>query len=200
MVESSSERGRQVRRKLTTAAAELISERGWGAVSTRMVAERAGVAPGLVHYHFASVHSLLTEAAVGAMRALIDQVGPLLDGAKTPGDALDLLLSSLDAYSGTDPTSRLFVETYLAATRDEGIRAQVASVLMEFRAQLSGWLGEHGVVDAERTTAVLAAAVDGMLLHRLLDPELTAATVRPVLRRMLLVEGDGCGRSTGNGD
>src|SRR5215218_10063879 len=70
MAETAADRGREVRRRLVQAARELVPERGWAAVSTRTVAERAGVAPGLVHYHFASLQALLAEAAVGAMRDL----------------------------------------------------------------------------------------------------------------------------------
>jgi len=57
-----------VRQRLLDTAAELIAERGWTAVSKRLVAERAGVAAGLVHYHFTSVQALLSAAAVGVMR------------------------------------------------------------------------------------------------------------------------------------
>jgi AcrR family transcriptional regulator len=42
-----------VKEALLQAAAELIAEVGWGRVSSRMVAERAGVNNALVHYHFA---------------------------------------------------------------------------------------------------------------------------------------------------
>lgn len=55
MTPTAADRGREVRRKLLTAAVELIPERGWNAVSTRLLAERAGVAAGLVHYHFPSL-------------------------------------------------------------------------------------------------------------------------------------------------
>jgi len=50
------------------AAAELIAERGWGAVTTRMVAERAGLRPGLVHYHFDSVTDLLIDSSLRRRR------------------------------------------------------------------------------------------------------------------------------------
>ena len=43
------ERGRDVRAHLLAAARELIGEVGWTGVSTRVVAERAGVRPGMVH-------------------------------------------------------------------------------------------------------------------------------------------------------
>jgi len=52
---TSAERGQAVRRRLLDAAAELIPELGWSGVSTRVLAERAAVTPGMVHYHFASL-------------------------------------------------------------------------------------------------------------------------------------------------
>ncbi len=56
------DRGRDVRLQLLSTAAELIGELGWNAVSTRILAERAGVTPGLVHYHFPSLQALLRDA------------------------------------------------------------------------------------------------------------------------------------------
>jgi AcrR family transcriptional regulator len=185
MVATAADRGRAVRERLLVAAAELIAERGWTAVSTRTVAERAGVAPGLVHYHFASVQALLSEAAVGVMRQAAAMVGPTLAGAQTPAVAVTLLVASLDEYTGNDPLSVLFVETYLAATRDPGLRDAVAGVIAEFRAQLAGWLGERGVPAPEATAAVLGAAVDGLVMQRALDPTVTAETIVPVLTRLL---------------
>jgi AcrR family transcriptional regulator len=170
---------------LLRAAAELISERGWAAVSTRLVAERAEVTAGLVHYHFASVRVLLTEAAVGVMRQAATSLQPALALARTPADAVALLVTSLDEFTGTDPVSLLFIETYLAATRDEQVRDAVAGVVAEFRVYLAGWLGERGVADPGTTAAVLASAIDGLVMQRVLDPTLTARAVTPVLTRML---------------
>lgn len=184
-VPTAAERGRKVRQRLVRTAAELIAERGWTAVSTRVLAERAGVAPGLVHYHFASLQALLAEAAVSEMRGLIDGLGLLLERARTPDDALDLMLGSLDHYTGHDPTSLLFTETYLAATRDAGLRQAVGTLVTDFCRQLARWLGERGVATPEDTATVLAAAIDGVMLHRALNPGLTAVTVAPVLRRIL---------------
>lgn len=175
----------EARERLLAAATELIAERGWTGVSTRLLAERAGVGAGVVHYHFPSVQALLSEAALGAMRRALAEFGPVLEQAHTADDVLDLLLASLDRYTGRDPLSLLFVETYLASTRDRRLRRAVARVVTEFRRQVARWLHEHGADRPEQTAAVLAAAVDGVLLHRPLSPDLTAAYVAPVLRRML---------------
>ncbi|MGH3929559.1 MAG: TetR/AcrR family transcriptional regulator [Pseudonocardiaceae bacterium] len=184
-VPTAAERGREVRQRLVRTAGELIAERGWTAVSTRVLAQRAGVAPGLVHYHFASLQALLTEAALSVLRDLADSLGQLLASVQTPDDALDLILRSLDSYDWQDPTSLLFSETYLAATRDEGLRQAVGALIADFCQQLAQWLGEHGVAAPQDTAAVLAAALDGVMLHRALNPGLTSVTVAPVLRRIL---------------
>ncbi|MQA27807.1 MAG: TetR family transcriptional regulator [Micromonosporaceae bacterium] len=182
---TAADRGREVRQRLLKAATELIAERGWTAVSTRMLAERASVAPGLVHYHFTSVQALLGEAAIGVIAGLVEELGPVLDHARTPEDVLELMLSALEDYSGHDPVSLLVVETYLAATRDDDLGRRLGGVVADFRERLSRSLREHGVASPEETAAVLAAAVDGVLLHHALTPGLTATTVVPVLRRVL---------------
>lgn len=183
---TSSERGQEVRRRLLDAAATLIPERGWAAVSTRAVADRAGLAAGLVHYHFTSVQALLSQAAIAAMRRAATEAGPLLAEARDPAELADALVGWLDSYTGTDPVSVLFVETYLAAIRDPQLRAGVAEVITRFRADLSARLTGFGVADPEGTAAVLGAAVDGLVLQRALDPTLTAAMVRPVIHRTLV--------------
>jgi AcrR family transcriptional regulator len=185
MATTAVERGREARQRLLRAATELITERGWTAVTTRLLAERAGVATGVVHYHFPSVQALLVEAALGVVRGLVNAIGPELADSRDADQTLTLLLGSLDDYNGTDPVSLLFVETYLAATRDETLRQALGEILAEFRRQLAEQLSVHAVPDPEATAAVLAAAIDGVLLHRALRPGPARADVTAVLRRLV---------------
>ncbi len=182
---TAADRGREVRRRLLAAAVELIPEVGWSSVSTRLLAERAGVAPGLVHYHFESLPALLREAAVGVLREVLAATEPELTATTTVDAGLDLMLASLDAYTGTDPTSLLFIETYLAAIRDETLRVELTALLERFRGAVAGWLAEHGRGEPQHTAAVLTAAIDGVMLHRGLNPDLTFRQVSPVLRRIV---------------
>ncbi|MGY2067830.1 TetR/AcrR family transcriptional regulator [Blastococcus sp. SYSU DS0619] len=190
---SPNEPGADVRLRLLQAAAELVPELGWNGVSTRTVARRAGVAPGLVHYHFASVQALLSQAALRVMRQVLSSLPPALSAAGSGDDALAGMLAALDDHDGTDPTSLLFVEAYLAATRDGDLRAELRRLLDEFRGALTTWLDARGTEAPADTAAVLTAAVDGILLHRALDPGLTSTAVTPVLRRLL----DGSNPRTG---
>jgi AcrR family transcriptional regulator len=173
--------GQEVRQRLLAAAAELIPERGWTAVSTRILAERAGVTPSVVHYHFSSVQEVLAEAAIGTMRQVVAAAD--FSAASTPAAAVDAMMAAVEQYDGTDPTSLLFIETYLAATRDERLRAQITTVVTEFRARVADWLAIHQVPDPAATAAVLAATIDGLLLHRALEPDAPAVTT--VLRRLV---------------
>ncbi|MFD0773358.1 TetR/AcrR family transcriptional regulator [Streptomonospora algeriensis] len=193
---TTAQRGREVRRRLLDVACELIAEHGWTAVSTRMLADRAGVTPGLVHYHFSSVQALLNEAAIGAMRDYLAQTPELFQQAATAQQGLDILLGELDRHTGLDPLSLLFTETYLASTRDDALRGEIAVLLAEFRHQVSTWLDGHGVAAPETAAAVLAAAVDGVLLHRALNPGLRGSDIAPVLGRILTSAG---GADTGDG-
>jgi AcrR family transcriptional regulator len=177
--------GEAVRRRLLAAAIELIPERGWAAVSTRVLAERAGVTPSVVHYHFASVQALLTEAVLGAMRAVAGEFEPHLATAGTPEQLVDAMVAAVQPYTGVDPMSLLFVEAYLAATRDDNLRAGIAEVLADLRGALGRRLRRLGVSDPEGVAAVFAAAIDGLILHRAVDPDAAPAEVAGVLRRLV---------------
>ncbi|WP_207921429.1 TetR/AcrR family transcriptional regulator [Micromonospora sp. KC721] len=182
---TAAQRGQEVRQRLLRAATELIVERGWTAVTTRVLAQRAGVAPGLVHYHFTSVQALLVEAVVAAARSVTARTGPLLADAPSADEALTALLGMFGTTSGTDPTSVLFVEAYLAATRDERLRQALGEMIEQFRRQLADHLAAHAVPDPHATAAVLAAAIDGVLLHRALAAGPSGDALAAVLRRLL---------------
>jgi AcrR family transcriptional regulator len=183
MVSPAAERGHAVRERLLNAAAELIPERGWTAVSTRILAERAGVTPSVVHYHFTSLQSLLNQAATSQMRELLAGLNELLEGSRSPADAIETMLVSVEEYTGADATSLLFIEAYLASTRDGELRGRIAELVAEFGQTFGRWLDQHGVPAPFETAAVLAAALDGVLLHRGLG--LKTGDSSAVLRRLV---------------
>ncbi|RCW41031.1 TetR family transcriptional regulator [Halopolyspora algeriensis] len=185
MTSPAAERGREVRQRLLATAVELIPERGWAAVSTRSLAERAGVTPSVVHYHFPSLSALLNEAVVDSMRQVLAEVEDVLDTARSPAQAIESILASAGQYTGEDPASLLFIEAYLAATRDERLREEIGGMITGFRQRFGRRLGEHGVSAPEETAEVLLAAVDGLILHRGLGAGPDLGPVTAVLRRLV---------------
>jgi AcrR family transcriptional regulator len=183
---TAAERGRGARQRLLGAAVELIPELGWNAVSTRILAQRAGLGPALVHYHFESLQALLREATLASMRESLQPIDMVFEQADTLESGLDMLLGALDGYTGDDPASLLFVEAYLASLRDPRLAHELASLLVDFRRRFALWLAARNQAAPEATAAVLAAALDGVLLHRALGPDLAASSVRQVLGRLLV--------------
>lgn len=172
------------RERLLSAAAELIGEVGWNAVTTRMVADRAGVASGVVHYHFSSVSDLLVEASTRVAAALLAETAAQL---RARAD-LDVLLGQLATYDGRDPASLLMAEMYLAATRLPDLRERIRDMIVGFRAEVAEWLRQLGHTGDPAAAAVLiTAAIDGLILHRGIDPELDLGPLAVLLRT--IVEG-----------
>lgn len=68
--------GRSTRDRIVAATASLIAEVGWGAVTSRTVAARAGVKPGLIHYYFGSMDDLRRVTVAGRIFTFFqDRIG-----------------------------------------------------------------------------------------------------------------------------
>lgn len=182
--QTNAERGREARARLLTAATELIAELGWGGVSTRVLAERAGVRNGLVHYHFESLQALLRRATLDAMTGVLDGTAALLTDATSPADGVEAMLAELDRYDGSDPASLLFIEGYLAATRDAELRAGMSELLTTFRTALTASFASAGHRYPDAAARVVMAVFDGFILHKGLDPDLSGARIAPLLRAL----------------
>lgn len=179
---SSTERGRSVRAKLRSAATELISEIGWNAVTTRRLADRAGVRSGLVHYHFDSLQDLLRKAALAEFESLVDAV--LDDGANIKGGPAALLILP-DEFDASDANSVLMIETYLAAARDPLLKEQLAQRVDHFRRMLISALARAGNPNPEAAALVTLAALDGLTLQKGLDDELDIEGAIALLRTII---------------
>jgi AcrR family transcriptional regulator len=150
------------------------------------VAGRAGVRPGVVHYHFASVSDLLTDAALEFSREALAGPAAALNAAPDATAGLDRLVAALEAVSDDDRAALLLTESLLAATRHERLRTRLSELLTGFRAEVAAWLRRHGTqFDADATATVLAAALDGLFLHRTVDLALRSTSVREPLLRLV---------------
>ena len=173
------------------AAAELIAEVGWGRVTTRAVAERAGLPHGSVSYHFRGKQELLTEAALDAFaRAMpIAEFGAL----KTVDDLIGVIAAEVADRDAIDPVlSRLMLEAMREAERDLDFRERMGAMLGTYRQLMIETVRadqEREAVFAGAPPAAIAtllgAVGDGLLLHALLDPELDIAAAVDALRALL---------------
>ncbi len=170
------------RERLLVAAVELLAEAGWGGVTTRAVADRAGLNPALVHYHFRSVSALLREAAFRAMGSTFESAMLRLLEVEDPAAGLRGVFAALGELDPSSVEFRAGVEATVQAVRDPELNAQFHEMLTLFRSALAeklvsakqaGHLG--AAVDPEGGAIVLAAVLDGLVVHRLVDPDLDLA-------------------------
>lgn len=181
---TSVERGRTSRAKLLTAAAELIPEVGWNAVTTRSLAARAGVRPGLVHYHFDSLAALLRTAATEVFSEALGTPLEAMVATEEPTEGVLAALRNMDGHNGENPASVLLAEAYLAALRDPSLHETVSRLLERTRASISDWLERLGTPQPEAVAEVLCAFFDGLVLHRALVPVPSPEFYLEPLRRL----------------
>ncbi|MDN5858267.1 MAG: TetR/AcrR family transcriptional regulator [Pseudonocardia sp.] len=156
-----------------------MAEIGIDRVRTRTIAERAGVNQALVHYHFGSVSALVMEAAE---HALLQELGPSIDALSsgaTLGDGIKSLLEWIEDGGQRMPGSRILAEAMVKATRDPAFRRWTRQASQRFRGMILDRLTAaydndeiDSALDLEATATLLAAAFDGLLFHRLVDPGL----------------------------
>ncbi|MBE1537925.1 TetR/AcrR family transcriptional regulator [Actinomadura algeriensis] len=169
-------KGERRRRRLVDAGVALLAEGGWPAVTTRAVAERAGANVGLIHYHFGGLGALHEAIARQAGNTV---VAPFLDELFAAPDERAVLAAARRLQgSSVDPgTVRLSVELMAGALREPALGEALRDELRAAREGIAGWLGRvHPDWPPGRRAgmaAVIAALIDGLLLHHMVDPELS---------------------------
>jgi AcrR family transcriptional regulator len=176
------------RERILKATVELMAEIGIDRVRTRAIAERAGVNPALVHYHFGSVAALVMEAAE---YALLEELGPSIDvfvSAATVQEGITAMLEWIEQRGRRTPGATILAEAMVKATRDPAFRRWTTRASRRFRAIILERLDTarandeiDPALDIEATAVLLAAALDGLLFHRLVDPRLDVGqTAEPI--------------------
>jgi AcrR family transcriptional regulator len=116
------------RRQLTSAARQVLLERGAVGVRVKDVAERAGLAPSSVLYYYPSLDELLIEVSRGAIDRFAERRAAAvhrIEGAARqlrlaihlgvpsgPDDTESRLLYELDAFTGSSPAFGILTSSY----------------------------------------------------------------------------------------
>ncbi len=148
---------------LLDAAELLMVEEGYAAVTSRRVAEKAGLKHQLVHYYFRGMDDLFGAMFVRRAEEGLRQQSELLETEQP--------LWALWRF-GTDPTdTRLTMEFAALANHRKALRAQIAHYAERFRDEqrkaVAGALGRYGIDPDEVPPvvfAVLATSVSRVLV------------------------------------
>jgi TetR/AcrR family transcriptional regulator len=120
---------------LLDAAERLLVDAGHAGITTRRLAEEAGVNHGLVHYYFASNENLLvralerfTERMIARQRELYESDEPFAEKWRT---AMRYLVGEDATYQ------KIWLELQALAWNDDGLRERLARVNAEWRVVLT---------------------------------------------------------------
>ena len=168
----------ETRERLVAAAQHVIAEHGWSGVTTRRVAVQAGVNAGLVHYHFDSVAALRRAAVVAALQVAGAAAEPPSGDASVESLA-QMMAGWLHLQDQHPQSAAVLLHGSLACLHDDLLREEVGAMLRRFRGDLAGWLVARGHDEdrAGQLSALISAALDGVLLHHLIDPAADPADV-----------------------
>jgi AcrR family transcriptional regulator len=184
------------RKRILDAASQLIAELGWSAVTTRRIADRAGVNNALIHYYFGTKDALLLEAASAMFTE--EFAGPMTGvfSAPTLREGMKTYVDYLRAIEDHGPSVVVSVEALLRGVRDPAVAEWIRNMLGGARQMLEQVVvtaQQRGELPAELDPAgaavIIAALLDGLILYRLVFPDIDLDAVESAVLTMLTPKG-----------
>ena len=168
-----SEARQQATTALLDAAEHLLYEVGYAGVSTRAVAEAAGMNHGLVHYYFGSMEELLTQT----LERFVDQLAEALEALYDDPNLSFAEKWRLGAqFWVNEPTSRfpkILMELLAVGWNIPALRARLTDVHARFRVIFEKHFGkalrDYGLPEDEYPLKVIVAAVTSFQLGLIVE-------------------------------
>jgi TetR/AcrR family transcriptional repressor of bet genes len=159
------------RAQIVHALVQVMAKQGYAGASVADVASRAGLAPGLVHYHFTSKLEILVEA-VRALGATHTGVLDAALAAVDPDDAPAQLVAFVDVHLGLGAHANpealaCWLLVTAEALREPRVRAEVELVLAALARRLVAIIrrgqtrGQLACADPDAAAAALLATIQG---------------------------------------
>ena len=193
------------RQAIVDAATAALGREGFHSTSIKDIAAEAGVAPGLVHYYFASKEELLVAVLDGLCREISRRWRSAIEGLTDPIDKVDAALSASADWVRAHPEFyRIVFDLHAVGFTNEAVRRGLDELwqrqIGDIREEVEAIYRDMGVAYAlppRRAAELIAAAVDGLALHWLAhgtDLEEGHRTLKLVLASTFAVAGLAAGR------
>jgi AcrR family transcriptional regulator len=168
-----SEQRQQVTARLMDAAERLLYDVGYAGVTTRAVAEEAGVKHGLVHYYFGSMDELLTQT----LERFVDQLAEALEALyEDPGLSFADKWRLGSQFWVDEPASRfpkILLELLAMGWNMRSLQPRLTQVHARFRRIFERHFGQalrdYGLDETEFPLKVIVAAVTSFQLGLIVE-------------------------------
>jgi TetR/AcrR family transcriptional repressor of bet genes len=186
------------RHQIAQAMKDVMAERGYEGASIVEVARRAGLNPGLVHYHFTDKQEVLLALLALLRREACQRVAAALE-ARSPGAPEERLERLIDAYLGLDGSQdpaavACWVALSAEAVRQPAVRRPFAEAIEEQVRTIEEVVAEalppSSHREASRIAAAIFAAVQGYFVLAatcpgVVPPRSAAGSTRDMARALL---------------
>jgi AcrR family transcriptional regulator len=165
--------GDATRQALLDAAEELLISEGAAAITTRRVADRAGVNQALVHYHFGTVEELLLAVLERVSEAVKDRSRRIYDDSPS---FLEGWFEEMEAMTTADferGWGKIWLENLTLAANRPRIRKQYLQAANPIRKlherDVSAMLAEFGIDENEYPAQGIVTLLDAVTQKVILD-------------------------------
>jgi AcrR family transcriptional regulator len=168
------------RAQLLRGAIACLRDKGYARTTARDIAAASGSNLGSIGYHFGSKEALLNEAIREGFSEWTSQLAAIAfaeEGATPIERARLSWIAMTDTFADHRPLIVAFAEALAQSVRSDELRAQLADIYEESRADVSrlveASLPEAGVADdhVRAVASFMIAVCDGLMLQWLVDPK-----------------------------
>lgn len=154
------------RKQIVQAFVEVMATQGYAKATIQQIASSAGLAPGLIHYHFKNKQEILLELVQQISDLILNRYQQKCEKAKT---AKEKIKAYIDAHLAKDESSTsglvaAWVVIGTEAIRQEEVQVIYESVLKKQQAILEKLLIEAGETQKssiKQKVAMIMAAIEG---------------------------------------
>jgi AcrR family transcriptional regulator len=168
--------------QLAASAFALFAHKGVDGVNLDQVAAHAGVTKGSLYWHFQSKHELVKAACAHYYRTYQRRINSEIAHIAEPGRRLEHTLEVAVRTCLLDEANRVFtMEIFTLSVHDADIRRGWQQFYDSVRSFYVGLVraaalaGAVGVGDAEQAVNLMLAAMEGIKLRALFEPEICSA-------------------------
>jgi len=160
------------KQKILNAALEIFAKNGYHNSSVSSIAEKAGIAKGLMYNYFKSKEEVLYELMIEMVVPFMQAIMPVKPGQKmTKKDMISMLNKTVDFVLEKPDYWKLYVGVFI----QPDVMPKVLDKMWEAFGPLMTFMTEYfankGIEDPVAMSRYLAAVLDGVQLHIMIDPE-----------------------------
>lgn len=161
--------GLETRHRILEATRELIGERGLAGVTVKAICERAGVLAGSFYNQFPSKDE-----------AVLTVIGESIRAVEPEPDRAEDISSLVDAYvrfvEDQERMARVYIEVVVTRAIESGdLRSRVMRHHERRMERFTAALRSAAVPQPKEMAELMIAALNGLAIHRLLDPDFDLA-------------------------